>query len=195
MMSDQRHSVKDARRLAHAYDELADTMVDSLQGFTSRGGWQYALQLSTIGLTTKAHCTSRAILQLLQHELLGEAQVLLRVLVELAVTALAIGREPKSRALLYLNYRHIAKYKQWEKAAANTDLRKALFEEDPRQAGQLKENYERYKGMYITKKGQARAKWHEGSSAQLSREVGLGDRLQHGLAPFIVAVGRKVIDL
>ena len=91
-MSGRSHSLEEARTLARAYHEFGEAMLANLPGFTSHGGWEYALQLATIGLTRKACCTARAILLLLHDELVGEAQVLQRVLVELAVTVLAIGR-------------------------------------------------------------------------------------------------------
>ncbi len=92
------------------------------------------------------------------------------------MTVLAIGREPRTRAPLYVDYQHIAKYRWWERAKKNVPLRKALFGEDPRLAGALKANYDTHKGMYASRKGHdVRRKWHKESSSQLAREVSLGD--------------------
>lgn len=196
-MSGQIGIQEQLRRLAHAYGELSETMLESMDGFTSRGGWEHALQLSTIGLVAKARCTTRAILLLLDQDFVGEAQVLLRVLVELTVIALAIGRRPKERAPLYLNFLHIARYEQWERAATDVALRKALFEEDPRQAGRLKANYEQHRETYTTRKGGTRHKWHRERPRDLAREVDLGDlwNAMYGIDSALVHSGPDCLRL
>ena len=109
LISDEKTMELDAARLLDDYIHLASKCLTWMKGFHVRSPSDHAHRIIASGLFAKAFCTARAIRTLVEAGLIGDAAILLRSLLELAVTLLYIGRSPQTRAELYLNYQHVAR--------------------------------------------------------------------------------------
>ena len=174
-MSESDAPVDEATDLAIAYERVASELLFSIRGFTSRGGPGHALQLVTLGLLAKGVSTVRAVLALMSLSLIGEAQILLRTLVELAVTLDYIFESAPERAQLYLDFQHIAKWRELQRLRRLPNALSRVLQEQPNIEADLEKRYAEHKSKYLTRKGRVQQTWHAEKTAEMARAVGVSD--------------------
>ena len=150
-------------------------MEASIGGFPRAADWDYAFRLVTLGLLTKAKCTARGILLLLDNNLVGDAQVLLRTLLELTIILLYIARAPERRALLYFNFQHITPWLLKQRLGSYPREAVAISTMAPDFDQTVEANYHNHKGPYLDKKGNPRRTWSLHPLREMAQEVNLRD--------------------